>query len=260
VKTIAEPFPTRAGVFLTTHWSVVGELAWPSAHLSSERAQLALTQLCQDYWPPLYRFVRQRGYSHSDAQDLTQGFFAYLLEKKSFATSDRSKGRFRTFLLMLLKRYLGAAHAHQRRQKRGGDQTVIFLDDHQFGAVDRVEDDALMTGAPLDEERAFEWNWATALVDRAMDALNAEYSSRQKARVLAELRPFLTGGVGLPTHEGAAAALGVSLDTLRSHLFRLRARYRILLRAEVLRTVPREEDIDAELRYLCSVLLAGAHQ
>jgi DNA-directed RNA polymerase specialized sigma24 family protein len=137
---------------------------------------------------------------------------------------------------------------------------VIFLDDHQFGAVDRVEDDALMTGAPLDEERAFEWNWATALVDRAMDALNAEYSSRQKARVLAELRPFLTGGVGLPTHEGAATALGVSLDTLRSHLFRLRARYRILLRAEVLRTVPREEDIDAELRYLCSVLLAGAHQ
>jgi hypothetical protein len=77
---------------------------------------------------------------------------------------------------------------------------------------------------------------------------------------LAELRPFLTGGVGLPTHEAAAATLGVSLDTLRSHLFRLRARYRILLRAEVLRTVPREEDIDAELRYLCSVLLAGAHQ
>ena len=93
-----------------------------------------------------------------------------------------------------------------------------------------------------------------------MDALNAEYSSGQKARLLAELRPFLTGGVGLPTHEAAAARLSVSLETLRSHLFRLRARYRALLRAEVLRTVPLEQDIDEELRYLCRILLAGARQ
>ena len=114
--------------------------------------------------------------------------------------------------------------------------------------------------APLDEERAFEWNWATALVSRTMDALSADYSSGQKARLLAELRPFLTGGVGLPTHEEAAARLGVSLSTLRSHLFRLRARYRELLRAEVLRTVPQERDIDEELRYLCRVLLAGARE
>jgi RNA polymerase sigma factor (sigma-70 family) len=259
VKTSADPFPTSAGVFLTTHWSVVGELAWPSTRLSPERAQLALTQLCHDYWPPLYRFVRQRGYDRHDAQDLTQGFFAYLIEKKFYATSDRSKGRFRTFLLMLLKRYLAAARAHQRRQKRGGDQRVVLFDDERFDAGEQVEEEALLTGAPLDEERAFEWNWATALVSRAMDSLSAEYASGQKARLLAELRPFLTGGVGLPTHEEAAARLRVSLPTFRSHLFRLRARYRTLLRAEVLRTVPKEQDIDQELRYLCRVLLAGAH-
>jgi RNA polymerase sigma factor (sigma-70 family) len=245
---------------MTTHWSVVHELTWRSGQLTPERTQHALTQLCQDYWPPLYRFVRQRGYNRHDAQDLTQGFFAYLLEKKAYSTTDRRKGRFRTFLLVLLKRYLGAARAHQQRQKRGGNQGMIFLDDRRLDGVERIEEDALLTGAPLDEERSFEWNWATALVSRAMDALSAEYSSGQKARVLAELRPFVTGGVGLPTHEAAAARLGVSLETLRSHLFRLRARYRALLRAEVLRTVPLEQDIDDELRYLCRVLLAGAQQ
>lgn len=243
---------------MTTHWSVVQELAWPSDQLPSEKAQLALTQLCQDYWPPLYRFVRQRGYSRHDAQDLTQGFFAYLLEKKAYSHPDRSKGRFRTFLLVLLKRYLSAARAHQGRQKRGGTQAIVSLDGHWLTTMESIEEDALLTAAPLDEERAFEWNWATALVSQAMDALSAEYSSGQKARLLAELRPFLTGGVGLPTHEAAAARLGVSLETLRSHLFRLRARYRALLRAEVLRTVPQEQDIDEELRHLCRVLLAGA--
>ena len=97
-----------------------------------------------------------------------------------------------------------------------------------------------------------------ALVSRAMAELSAEYSSGSKSRILAELRPFLTGGVGLPTHRAAAARLGVSVDTLRSHLFRLRSRYRELLRAEVLRTVPMETDVDAELRYLCRVLVAHA--
>jgi RNA polymerase sigma factor (sigma-70 family) len=243
---------------MTTHWSVVRELTWPSGQATAERTELALTQLCRDYWPPLYRFVRQRGYNRHDAQDLTQGFFAYLLEKKAYSTTDRSKGRFRTFLLVLLKRYLSAARAHQGRQKRGGDQLMVFLDDRQFDVADRMEEGALQTGAPSDEERVFEWNWANALVSRAMDALTAEYSTGQKARLLAELRPFLTGGVGLPTHEAAAQRLGVSFDTLRSHLFRLRGRYRALLRAEVLRTVSKEDDIDDELRYLCRVLIAGA--
>ncbi len=243
---------------MTTHWSVVNDFSLEET--SPDRAEAALTRLCRDYWPPLYRFVRQRGYSRDDARDLTQGFFAYLLEKKAYSSTDRSKGRFRTFLLVLLKRYLSASRAYDQRQKRGGDQTAIFLDDERFDAVEGIEEDALLTNAPPDEERAFEWNWATALVSRAMEALAAEYFTPQKARLLAELRPFLTGGIGLPTHEAAAARLGISLETFRSHLFRLRLRYRTLLRAEVLRTVPMEQDIDEELRYLCRVLLAGAQE
>ncbi len=241
---------------MTTHWSVVSDFAL--VETEPDRAEAALTRLCNDYWPPLYRFVRQRGYSRDDARDLTQGFFAYLLEKKAYSTTDRNKGRFRTFLLVLLKRYLGASHEYQHRQKRGGDQRAIFLDDSRFDAVERFEEGALQTDAPLDEARAFEWNWATALVGRAMEALETEFSTSAKARLLDELRPFLTGGVGLPTPEEAAARLEVPIETLRSHLSRLRARYRALLRAEVLRTVPREQDIDEELRYLCRVLLAGA--
>jgi RNA polymerase sigma factor (sigma-70 family) len=258
LKTGVNTFLSAEGVFMTTHWSVVGDLLPPTCQVAPEKAQLAFARLCEDYWPPLYRFVRQRGYSRHDAQDLTQGFFAYLLEKQAYGTPDRSKGRFRTFLLVLLKRYLGAARAHQSRQKRGGDQEIVHLDGTKLDTLDKASLDALLSDAPPDEERLFEWNWATALVSRAMAELSAEYSDGPKSRLLAELRPFLTGGVGLPTHQAAAARLGVSVETLRSHLFRLRSRYRELLRAEVLRTVPMESDIDEELRYLCRVLVARA--
>ncbi|MEO7166501.1 MAG: sigma-70 family RNA polymerase sigma factor [Spartobacteria bacterium] len=240
---------------MTTHWSVVSDFALQDA--APDRARAALTRLCRDYWPPLYRFVRQRGYSRADAQDLTQGFFVYLCENQARTTPDRNKGRFRTFLLVLLKRYLGANRAYEGRQKRGGGSTAFHLD-METSALDALENCALATAAPLDEEQLFERNWAAALVARAMQALAAEYSSPTKGRLLVELRPFLTGGLGLPTHEAAAGRLGVGVDTLRSHLFRLRTRYRALLRAEVARTVPSENDIDEELRYLCRVLIAGA--
>lgn len=241
---------------MTTHWSVVSDFALEES--APDRAQAALTRLCRDYWPPLYGFVRRRGYNAADAQDLTQGFFAYLFEKQAYATPDRSKGRFRTFLLVLLKRYLGATQAYETRQKRGGGQTAFFLDGGDWNRFDRIAEDELLTDAPLDEERVFEWNWATALVGRALSTLSEEYSTARKAPVFAALRPFLAGGVGLPSHEEAAAEIGVSLETLRSHLFRLRARYRALLRAEVLRTVPQERDVDDELRYLSRVLIASA--
>ena len=243
---------------MTTHWSVVGDILLPARLVAPEKARIAFARLCEDYWPPLYRFVRQRGYSRHDAQDLTQGFFAYLLEKQAFGTPDRSKGRFRTFLLVLLKRYLGAVQAHQSRQKRGGNREMVCLDGAKLDALDKAALEALSSDSPPDEERLFEWNWARALVSRAMAELSAEYSSGPKSRLLTELRPFLNGGAGLPTHQAAAARLGVSVGTLRSHLFRLRSRYRDLLRAEVLRTVPMEADVDAELRYLYRVLEACA--
>lgn len=239
---------------MTTHWSLIDDFSHPET--APDRAEAALTRLCRDYWPPLYRFVRQRGYSRDDARDLTQGFFVYLLEKKAYSAPDRSKGRYRTFLLTILKRYLNADRSYHGRQKRGGGGQMISLDSAHFIEVADKTDSALTTDPPLDEERLFEWNWADALVGRTMEALSAEYESGPKARVFAELRPFLTGGVGLPTREDTAARLGLPEETLRSHLCRMRARYRALLRAEVLRTVPHERDIDDELRHLCRILIA----
>jgi RNA polymerase sigma-70 factor (ECF subfamily) len=240
---------------MTTHWSVVSDLSSPTA--TPDRAQAALTQLCRDYWPPLYRFLRWRGYNSADAQDLTQGFFAYLIEKRAHLQPDRMRGRFRSFLLLLMKRYLRATRVYEGRQKRGGGMQVLILDEEILANLEELSGDSLSIGAPADEERAFDWNWAAALVGHAMEALAAEYSGSQKAQVFAEMRPFLTGGVGLPTHEAVAARLGVPVETMRSHLCRLRKRYRALLRAEVRRTVPKERDIDDELRYLCRVLIAG---
>lgn len=243
---------------MTTHWSVLRDLSADKQKVAPERTQELLAQLCEDYWPPLYRFVRYRGYSRADAQDLTQGFFVYLLEKEAYKFPQRDKGQFRTFLLHLLKRYLGAADAYRHRQKRGGDSIAVVIDENRLDTLERSGYDALRIDAPMDEQRAFDCDWAAALVERAMAALKAEYASGQKARVFEALRPFLSGGVGLPTHEEAAARLGVPLETLRSHLFRLRASYRTLLRAEVARTVPTDQEVEGELRYLCRILIASA--
>jgi RNA polymerase sigma-70 factor (ECF subfamily) len=240
---------------MTTHWSLVGDFSLQQ--VAPDRAEAALARLCRDYWPPLYRFLRGRGYSSADAQDLTQGFFAYLLEKKQFPIADQSKGRFRTFLLTLLKRYVKTTNAYNSRQKRGGGGPMICFDEGKLIELDQRCQE-LAINAPLDEERTFEWNWAAALVGRAMQALAEEYSSGVKAQIFAELRPFLTGGVGLPTHETVSKNLGIPLETVRSHLCRLRGRYRAHLRAEVRRTVGQERDIDDELRYLCRVLIASA--
>lgn len=242
---------------MTTHWSILRDLRAEEREVAPERTQELLARLCEDYWPPLYRFVRYRGYSQEDAQDLTQGFFVYLLEKKAYKLPEPEKGQFRTFLLHLLKRYLRAAHVYRHRQKRGGDFQPLVIGGEQLDALDKFGYDELLIDAPRDEQRAFDCDWAAALVERALVALKAEYARARKMRVFEELRPFLTGGVGLPTHAQAAARLGVPLDTLRSHLFRLRSNYRRLLRAEVARTVPNEDEIESELRHLCRVLLAS---
>lgn len=153
---------------MTTHWSVLRDLSAEKREVAPERAQDLLAQLCADYWPPLYRFVRYRGYNRADAQDLTQGFFAYLLEKEIYKTPEPEKGQFRTFLPRLLKRYLGAADAYRHRQKRGGNSVPIVIDDSQLDTLEKSGYDALLIDAPMDEERTFDYDRATALVERAM--------------------------------------------------------------------------------------------
>lgn len=249
VKGIPGTLHNGGAAFATTHWSVVADCAD-----DSEIANEALGQLCRDYWPPLYTFARRRGYSPADAQDIVQGFFAYLLKNKAYAQTDRRKGKFRSFLLASLKNYMSDVWDQERALKRGGDYEFVLLDD-EIDTVERLysHETAAMT---LNEEQQYERSWAAALVARALERIRVEFNTGPKAHLFGALKPFLTGGVGLPSQESVAKELDMPIDTLRSHLARLRARYREFVREEVARTIGPADDVDEELRHLRKILTA----
>lgn len=241
--------------FDTTRWSVVLACAEADGSAPDEAsAARAAEALCRQYWPPLYSFVRRRGFASPDAQDLVQDFLAHFLAQRLYARADPARGRFRSFLITRLKGFLSDAGKRAASQKRGGGAVFVPLDPE----LDAAETHCLYELAAsqaLDEDRFFERQWADTLVTGALAALEAEYAEAGRAALFKELRPFLGGGRRLPDQEAVAARLQVPPATLRSHLARLRARYRETLRAEVARTVAREEDVDEELRYLCRVLM-----
>lgn len=241
--------------FGSTRWQVVRESARGEG-VSPEAAQAALAALCRQYWPPLYSFARRRGYNSPDAQDLTQEFFAHLLENRLYARADPTKGKFRSFLLTLFKRFLSDASKRKGSQKRGGGLEFVPFSP-ELAAEETLCLHALSAHGALDEEHFFDRHWAETLVGAALAALREEYASESRAELFESLQPFLIGGEGLPSQAEAASRLEMPAVTLRSHLARLRARYRETLRAEAARTAGREEDIDEELRYLCRVLLQG---
>lgn len=218
--------------------------------------EAAVAQLCRDYWPPLYTFVRRRGYTPADAQDLVQGFFSHLLQNRIYARTDSAKGKFRTFLLSILKNYLVDCWAKEHALKRGGNQRFVVLDSEIAAAEKLYGDKALPAG--LDEEWHYEQRWAAALVARAIAGLRADFDRDGKARIFEQLQPFVCGGTGLPRQEEVAHQLGMPIDTLRSHLSRMRERYRALLREEVARTIGTADDVDEELRHLSRILIAAA--
>lgn len=250
MKGIPGTIQDGGAAFATTHWSVVDACAY-----DNETADAALARLCRDYWPPLYTFARRRGYSPADAQDLVQGFFAYLLQSKAYAHTDRRKGKFRSFLLASLKNYMANAWDRERALKRGGDCEFVLLDE-EIGRNKALyaPPESQCVRMDLDEERQYEEAWAAALVARALERIEAEFSNTLKMRLFSGLKPFLTGGVGLPTREETAKQLKMPVETLRSHLSRLRARYRELLREEVAKTIGAAEDVDEELHYLYRIL------
>src|SRR5947207_915902 len=240
----------RSDVFPSTHWSVV--LAAGRNQAEAEIAGAALAELCQVYWPPLYGFVRSRGYTTHDAQDLTQSFFAYVLEHKVYARADRQKGRFRSFLLASLKNFLADAADRERTLKRGGAQ--IFLPLHEEQAQEAESLFQTHSGMS-NEDRLFERSWAEALVATALERLSADYKREGKEQLFKELRIFIAGGAEPPpTYAELTDRLGITESTLRSHVTRLRARYREALRTEVRRTVDSEKQVDQELRELLHVL------
>ena len=240
----------QSDLFPSTHWSVV--LAAGRSEAEPEIAGTALAQLCQIYWAPLYSFVRSRGYTVHDAQDLTQSFFAYLLEHKVYARADRQKGRFRSFLLASVKNFLADAADRERTLKRGGAQDFLPLHEEQ---VEEAESLFQTHSATSNEDRLFDRSWAEALIAMGLERLSADYKGEGKEQLFNELRMFVAGGADRPpTYAELADRLGIAESTLRSQVTRLRARYREALRAEVRRTVDTETQVDEELRELLHVL------
>jgi RNA polymerase sigma factor (sigma-70 family) len=239
---------SRAGAerwFATTHWSVV--LA--AGRADSREAAGALETLCRAYWYPLYAYLRRTGFAPADAEDLTQDFFARLIEKNFASRADRQKGRFRSFLLAALRNFLADERTSRKTQKRGGGQPVLSLDTGQGERCYRAE-----PGKDLDPEKLFERRWAEALLDQVMAALEAECRREGKERLFAELRCFLPGSQEERTQAEVGGRLGISEHAVACSLYRLRGRYRALLREQVAHTVERPEDIDNELRHLIAVL------
>jgi len=251
VQPLSEPLPAGlSDPFAPTHWSVI--IAAGESQASPEIARRALAQLCQTYWAPLYTFVRSRGYSVHDAQDLTQSFFAYLIEKKIYTRVDRQKGKFRSFLLASLKNFLADASDRERTLKRGGGRDFLPLHEEQAKEAESLFQ---TQSNATNEDRVFERTWAETLVRDSLEQLSSYYKTEGKERLFQELRIFLTGSADpLPSYVDLARRLGTQASTLRSHITRLRARYREALRAEVRRTVETEAEVEGELRELLRVL------
>src|SRR5262249_18728095 len=250
VKALAANGCYQSDLFPPTHWSVI--LAAGRGEAEPKLAQAALAELCQIYWAPLYGFVRSRSYTVHDAQDLTQSFFAYLIEHKVYKRVDRHKGKFRSFLIASFKNFLAHASDRERTLKRGGGQNFLPLNEEQIGNAESLFQ---THSSASSEDRVFDRSWAAALVTAALERLAADYKGESKEKLFKELRTFLGGGAGPPpSYAQLAVRLGMTESTLRSHVTRLRARYREVLHAEVRRTVETEAQAQEELHVLLRVL------
>ena len=239
-----------ANRFLTTRWSVVLVSAQSQVPGSKE----AFAGLCKLYWYPLYAFIRHRGYSAEDAEDLVQGFFLHLVEHKTLSRVDRSKGKFRSFLLASLQNYLSDEADRARCLKRGGGAEFVQLD--LEGAEDRYRLEPVDTLSP---EKIFDARWAMALIGEALNRLDREYDSQGKATIFQALRAFLDpiNTKSLPSYEEVAAQLEVSVGALKALIHRLRKKYTALVREEIGRTVSNSADVEAEIHQLCEALIAA---
>ena len=232
--------------FTTTHWSLVGAAKGDEA--SQTRAREALEELCRAYWYPLYAFVRSRGYSAIDAQDLTQGFFARIIETGGFASADRERGRFRSYLLGAMKHFLANEWHRAQRQKRGGQVQII-----EWDALDA---EGRYTGASEQSdnpEHLFDREWALETISSALQELRNEMAIAGKSEQFDALKGSLTGEDETPREE-IAARLDMSEGAVKVAVHRLRRRYGKLLRAAIAETVSNEVDLDDEMRYLVAVL------
>jgi RNA polymerase sigma factor (sigma-70 family) len=235
----------QAAQFLTTHWSVVDAVGGTD----SPAARQALERLCQTYWYPLYAFVRRKGSSPEEAEDLTQGFFERAIEKKYFAQVDRSQGRFRAYLLACLKHFLADARDHERAAKRGGGKPIVSFD--SLTAAERYQREPADTLTP---EKLYDLQWARALVAQARARLREEYAAAGKNELHTFLNCLEPGAAERLTYAEIGRRLNKTESAIKNEAARLRQRFHLLLRDEVSRTVITVPEIDDEIRYLVELL------
>jgi len=230
--------------FATTHWSVV----LSAGHSETTRGRNALAALCETYWYPLYAYVRRQGHSPHDAEDLTQGFFARLLETESLAGVSPEKGKFRTFLLVALKRFLTNEWHHANSQKRGGGSFRVPLQGHTAETRYVAEPSEQLTA-----EKLYERRWALTLLDRVLSRLSDEFNAVGKKEQFEKLKPYLMAERESIPYAEAVVVLGMNEGSIKVAVYRLRRRFRQLFREEVAHTVARPEEIDEEIRHLLAV-------
>jgi RNA polymerase sigma factor (sigma-70 family) len=242
---------SRAELFTSTRWTIVLEAGDSAA--ASAQALSALSELCQIYWRPLYVFLRKRGYGSEDAQDLTQGFFAHLIESRAYAHADREKGRFRSFLLGALKHFIADARDRGRALKRGGGIILEKLDDKAVAEAEAQIGRATKWHA----DEIYDREWAASLLRQALDRLAQECALAGKPELFGYLKPYLsvTEESTIP-YEEIARRSHRPVTTLRSDVARLRRRYRMILREEVRGTVVDDTDVDEELHHLYRAVAA----
>ena len=244
LSAVAESAQNRAVAFTTTHWSVVLE-----ARGQSPAATEALEKLCRTYWRPVYSFVRREGTRHEDAQDLTQGFFALLLQRRNFDDVRREKGRLRSYLLTSLKHFLVSEHRRAVTVKRGKGQQPVRLEEltvTQRGDMEPADH--------LSADRLYERRWALTLMEQVLRRLRDEYDAAGNGALFDLLKQLLPDEPGAPSRSEIAAQLGMTENAVRQALHRFRQRYQMLLREEIAHTVAIASDVEDELRHLISVL------
>ena len=237
--------PASASGFCSTHWSVV----LTAAQAPSSESTQALERLCRTYWYPLYAFVRRSGYGADDAEDLTQEFFARLLEKKWLAEADPARGRFRSFLLAALKHFLANEWNRAHCLKHGGGREFIALD-----AVTAEERYTLEQPDLATPELLYDRRWALTLLACAQDRLRGEMTAGDQRERFEALEPTLTGERTALPYQELATRFGVTETAVKSMVLRLRRRFRDLLREEVAQTIGDAKDVDAELASLFATL------
>ena len=233
--------------FATTRWTIVNAAGNPS----HPHAEGALAELCQTYWHPLYGYLRRRGHDPEAAQDLTQGFFARVLERQDLRAADPARGRFRAFLLTALKRYVINEHERATTVRRGGLVMPLSLDFEEAERIysrERREDES--------PDRVFVRKWAAIAIDRALGRLRLEGETGARPEVAEQLLPYLTDAGELPSYRDVAASLGLSEGAVKVAVHRLRQRFGEILRSEIRETVLTEEEVDGEMHELIRAVSA----